>query len=305
MKKIGTVRIFIISIILCLAKRGIIKLDDETFLKMLYQKRMNKVLNINNPQTFNEKLQWLKIHDKKDIYTQMVDKYEVKSYVSNIIGDEYIIPTLGVWDSFEDIDFDKLPNQFVLKCTHDSGGLVICEDKSKMDKLQARKKIENALKFQFYCSNREWPYKNVKPRVIVEKYMSTEEQKELIDYKFFCFNGTPKFIYVSQGLSDHSTAKISFADINYNKADFYRKDFKPFDELPSKPINFEKMKELASKLSKDIPFVRVDFYEIDGKIYFGELTFFPCGGFIPFEPQEYDLILGNMLELPKEKKNEK
>lgn len=277
-------------------------LNDEHYLKIKYKIEMGKKLNLNNPKTFNEKLQWLKLNDRKDIYTTMVDKYEAKKYVSNIIGKEYIIPTLGIYDKFDDIDFEKLPNQFVIKCTHDSGGSIICKDKSKFNKEQAKNKINKCLKKNFYNNFREWPYKNVKPRIIIEKYMATEEQRELIDYKFFCFNGEPKFIYVSEGLSNHKTAKISFADMNYKKTDFYRKDYQQFEELPLKPINFEKMKELASKLSRNITFIRVDFYEIEGKIYFGELTFFPNAGFIPFCPERYDKILGDMLILPQTNK---
>jgi len=293
------------EVLLKLASRNLIKISDEEFLKEKYYIRMDKKLNLDSPQTFNEKLQWLKLYDRNPEYTKMVDKYEVKKYISEILGEEYIIPTIGVWDKFEDIDFEKLPNQFVLKCTHDSGGLVICKDKSKLDIKDAKKKINKSLKSNFYYKGREWPYKNVKPRIIAEKYMATSEQKELIDYKFFCFNGIPKYLYVSEGLSDHSTAKMSFADMGYNKAEFYRKDYKPFGKLPPKPKNFEKMKELAEVLSKNICFLRVDFYEIGKKIYFGELTFFPCSGYVPFEPEEYDKILGDMLDLPVDKIEEK
>lgn len=280
-------------------------IPDKIFLKYLYYKRMDKKIDLTCPQTFNEKLQWLKLYDRSPEYTKMVDKHEAKKYVADVIGEEYIIPTLGVWNKFEDIDFNQLPNQFVLKCTHDSGGLVICKDKANLNIKEAKKKINKSLKRNYYYSGREWPYKNVKPRIIAEKYMATAEQKELIDYKFFCFNGKPNFLYISEGLSNHATARMSFANMNYEKTEFYRRDYKPFELLPQKPINFNKMKEFAENLSKDIPFLRVDFYEIEGKIYFGELTFFPCSGYIPFEPEEWDKKLGDMLELPKEKKIEK
>lgn len=295
----------IINAIKILDHKKIINLEDELYIKLCYTARVGRKLNLNSPQTFNEKLQWLKLYDRNPEYTKMVDKHEAKKYVANIIGEEYIIPTLGVWEKFEDIDFNKLPNQFVLKCTHDSGGLVICKDKTKLNIEEAKKKISKSLKRNYYYYGREWPYKNVKPRIIAEEYMATAKQKELIDYKFFCFNGEPKFLYVSEGLSNHATAKISFTNMNYEKTDFYRRDYKPFELLPQKPMNFDKMKELAEKLSKNIPFLRVDFYEIEGKIYFGELTFFPCSGYIPFEPEEWDQKLGDMLELPKEKKIEK
>lgn len=184
-------------------------------------------------------------------------------------------------------------------------GNVICKDKNKLDYYNSKKKIEKCLKRNYYNYNKEWAYKNVKPRIIIEKYMATEKQPELIDYKFFCFNGEPKFIYVSEGLSNHQTAKISFADIEYEKTKFYRKDYKPFEKLPPKPKNFEKMKELAKKLSKNISFIRVDFYEIENQVFFGELTFYPCSGYIPFEPENYDEILGDMIKLPKEKREGK
>ena len=280
-------------------------MNDKIYLKMKYKLICKRKLDLENPKTFNEKLQWLKLYDRDPNYTKMVDKYEAKKYASKIIGEEYIIPTLGVYDKFKDIDFDKLPKKFVIKPTHTSGNVFICKDREKIDYKKLEKTIKKWLKRKYYKYHREWPYKNVKPRIIVEKYMATENQKELIDYKFFCFNGEPKFIYVSQGLSDHSTARISFANMNYKMEKFKRKDYKPFETLPKKPVNFEKMKELAKILSKDIPFLRVDFYEIDQKIYFSELTFYPGGGYIPFDPDEYDSVLGKILELPKEKGEEK
>lgn len=282
-----------------LSNRGFFnRMSDETYLKLRYNCIMGKKLNLDNPVTYNEKLQWLKLYDRKPEYTKMVDKYEAKKYVANIIGEEYIIPTLGVWDNVNDIDFDTLPNQFVLKCTHDSGGLVICKDKAELDIENAKNTLNHFLNRNFYSVHREWPYKDVKPRIIAEKYMEDESKTDLKDYKFFCFNGEPKLLYISEGLSDHSTAKISFADMDYNIAEFKRNDFKPFDKLPDKPLNFEKMKELAKVLSKDRAFIRVDFYEIHKKIFFGELTFFPCSGYLPFDPKEYDKVLGDWITLP-------
>lgn len=272
-------------------------LPDKAYIKMSYRLARSKKLDLKNPQTFNEKLQWLKLYDRKDIYTTMVDKYEVKKYVSDLIGEEYIIPTLGVWDKFDDIDFDALPDQFVLKCTHDSGGLVIVRDKSKLDKDKARKKINKSLKRNYYYHGREWPYKNVKPRIIAEQYMEDTASRELVDYKFYCFNGTPKFLYISTGLEDHSTAAISFLTMDFEFAPYERSDFKPFDSLPEKPKNFEKMAALAASLSKDVDFLRVDLYEINGKIYFSELTFSPCSGYMPFKNAEHDVEIGQLLHL--------
>ena len=293
-------------VIIYLMEKGLFNwINDKLYLKIKYYLTMKMKLDLSNPQTFNEKMQWLKLNDRKPEYTNMVDKYEAKEYVKNIIGEQYIIPTLGVWDKFDDIEFEKLPNKFVLKPTHTSGNIYICKDKSNIDYKELKKIINYWQKRKYYYYHREWPYKNVKPRIIAEKYMATVKQPELVDYKFFCFNGEPKFLYVSEGLSDHSTAKISFADMDYKLAEFHRSDYESFNKLPDKPLNFAKMKELARKLSYNIPFVRTDFYEIEGKIYFGELTFYPCTGYIPFDPEKYDKILGDMLELPKEKIEEK
>lgn len=277
------------------------KMSDEKYIKKEFKLRMGYNLDLQNPQTFNEKLQWLKLNDRNPTYTKMVDKYEVKKYVASIIGEKYIIPTLGVYNDFDDIDFNKLPNQFVIKCTHDSGGLVICKDKSKLKITKVKRKINEFLERKYFYIHREWPYKNVKPRIIIEKYMCTKKQKELIDYKFFCFNGEPKLMYLSEGLENHETARMSFYDMDFNLIDCKRKDYKQLDYTPKKPKTFEQMKEFASILSKDIPHVRVDWYEINGKLYFGELTFFTCSGFIPFETEEWNYKMGEMLELPEKK----
>lgn len=274
-------------------------LPDEEFLKRTYKAYFGKELDLETPKTFNEKLQWLKLYDRKPEYTTMVDKYEAKKYVAERIGEEYIIPTLGVWDRFDDIDFDALPDQFVLKTTHDSGGVVICRDKANFDRDKARKKLSRSLKRNFYLRGREWPYKDVKPRIIAEQFMQDGTQPNgLLDYKFYCFNGEPKLLYVSEGLEDHSTAKISFLDLDWTFADFHRSDFRPFDHLPPKPNNYDQMLILAKELSAGIPFLRVDLYEINGKIYFSELTFFPCSGMMPFEPERWNEKLGSWIMLP-------
>lgn len=293
------------NILLYLINKNFLKwIYDEKYLKLKYRLEINKSFDLNNPQTFNEKLQWLKLYDRKSEYTNMVDKYEAKKYVANIIGEEYIIPTLGVWEKFDDIDFNQLPNQFVLKCTHDSGGLVICKDKSKLNIEETKKKINKSLKRNYYYSGREWPYKNVKPRVIAEKYMVDESGEELKDYKFFCFNGEPKIILVcSERFSSDNMCETWF-DENWNFLDIIESGHR-IDKKIKKPVNFSKMMEFSKKLSTNIPFIRVDFYEIDGRVYFGELTFFPAAGFEKFEPEEWDKKLGDMLELPKEKKIEK
>lgn len=274
--------------------------SDERYLKALFRDKMGYPLNLNNPKTFNEKMQWLKIHDRKNEYTTMVDKYAAKKYVSDIIGEEYVIPTIGVWDSFEDINFECLPDQFVLKCTHDSGGLVVCRDKSKFDKKISRKIINASLKQNFYWGCREWPYKNVPPRILAEKYMEDEnEALGLTDYKFFCFNGVPRMLYVSQGLEDHDTASISFFDMNGERMPFGRSDYKPIQDNFTLPNNFEEMTDIASKLANAIgsPFVRIDLYSINERIFFSEITFTPCSGMLPFQPSEWDSKLGEWIDL--------
>lgn len=273
-------------------------LSDETYLRILFKATMKKRLDLKSPTTFNEKLQWLKLHDRKPIYTTMVDKYAVKDYVASIIGEEYIIPTLGVWDKFDEIDFDSLPNQFVLKCTHDSGSLSICRDKEHFDIAKAKDKIEKFLRMDYYKYGREWPYKNVQRKIIAEKYMQDDNNPSLTDYKFYCFDGVPQFMYISEGLEDHQTARISFLNMDWTKAPFGRTDYKEYDLLPGKPAKFEEMVNLSRKVSIDVPFVRVDWYFIDSRVYFSEFTFSPCGGFMIFNPEKYDRIVGDMLNLP-------
>lgn len=280
-----------------LDRKNLFRMNDEEYLKINFEKVFKRKLNLNNPETFNEKLQWLKLHDRKSNYTIMVDKYEVKSYVSKLIGDQYIIPTIGVYNKFSEIDFDKLPNQFVIKCTHDSGGIIICKNKEQLDIKSVNKTITKLLKRNFYYQGREWPYKNVSPKIIIEKYMEDKNNKSMVDYKFFCFNGKPEIMYISEGLENHDTAQMSFYNMDFELMTIKRKDYKLLEHIPKKPKNFEKMKEFASILSKNIPHLRVDFYEINEKLYFGELTFYTCSGFIPFETLEQDLMLGRMLNL--------
>lgn len=275
------------------------KRSDLSFAKLAYRVRLGKKLHIKPPVSFNEKIQWLKLYDRKPEYTIMVDKYEAKEYVAKR-ANVNIIRTLGVWDRFEDVDFESLPNRFVLKCTHNSGGLIICKDKSTFDKKKAEIILNNALRTNYFNSWREWPYKNVKPRIIAEEYMEDESGQGLIDYKFFCFNGKPQFLYVSKGLDNHSTALMSFVTLDWSIAPYERVDYQSFSELPEKPSEFETMIEISKQLSKDLLFLRVDLYQINGKVYFSELTFFPCSGFIPFKSSESDYQLGRMLHLPFE-----
>jgi len=274
-------------------------MSDKAFLKLRYRTIFHKKLDLKDPKTFNEKLQWLKLYDRKPEYGIMVDKQAVKDFVAEKIGAEHLIPTIGVWDRPEDIDFNSLPNQFVLKCNHDSGSVVICRDKALFDQQKAVEKLRRKMDNSVFWFGREWPYSRVKPCVIAETYMEDETQKQgLTDYKFYCFNGEPKFLYVSVGLEDHSSATISFLNLDWTLAPFHRMDFKPLKSPPPKPKNYEKMIAYAKKLSCGFPFLRVDMYEIQGKLYFSELTFTPSAGFTPFVPDEWDATIGAWLELP-------
>ena len=269
---------------------------DKLYLKLKFRLVMGHKLDLKSPKTFNEKLQWLKLYNRCPEYSMMVDKFAVKDYVSRIICEEYIIPTIAIYNKIEDIEWEKLPNQFVLKTTHGGGGggVVICKNKSCFNKLDAinilRKSLENDI-YKYYC---EWPYKDVSKRILVEEYI---EDDDLKDYKFFCFNGYAKFL------------KIDFNRFKNHQANYYdlNMNILPFGELCclpdytrtfDKPQNFETMIDIVNRLSKDIPFSRIDLYNVRGQIYFGEITFYPAGGMGRFEPDIWDLKLGDMLDLP-------
>ncbi len=287
----------------CIVER-IIKLfpflfNDRLYLSIIYKLRFGKRINWDNPKTFNEKLQWLKIYDRRPEYTTYVDKYKVREYIAKTIGEKYLIPLLGVWDNPDKIDFDKLPNQFVLKCNHDSGSLCICKDKSTFNIEFAKSKLRKILKRNFYMEYREWPYKNVPRKIIAEKYMVDESEKmSLRDYKFLCFDGNVKCSFVCSDRFSKEGLHVTFFDNDWKVLPFERHYPARKEGLP-KPKSYEEMIILAEKLSKGIPFVRVDFYEINGKVYFGELTFYPGSGFEEFTPRIADEWLGNLIKLPK------
>lgn len=277
-------------------------MPDKWYLTILFRRFMGYSLDWKNPRTMNEKLQWLKIHNRVPLMTQMVDKYGVREYVAKTVGEEYLIPLLGVWDRFEDIDFDKLPDRFVLKCTHDSGGLVICKDKSALDKDSTRLKIEKSLKRNYYNLWREWPYKNVPPRIIAEQFMEISPEEGLPDYKIFCFNGRVDCIMIC--VDRHlKNVKYYFFDPDWNfiHRNIYD-DMVPADYTYPRPENLKKMIEIAEKLSVGMPFVRVDLYSVRGKVYFGELTFFPTSGFDLDIYRKSDEDWGDMMDLGLVKK---
>lgn len=287
------------SRILMMLKKCSRLFPDKTYLSLFYRLDMGKQLNWGNPKRYTEKLQWLKLYNRKPEYTQMVDKYAVKEYVAKIIGKEYIIPTLGVWDRVEDINFEELPNQFVLKTTHGGGGsgVVICNDKSVFNYEEAQKRLSESLDSDLYCTFREWPYKDVPRRIIAEQFLADESGTELKDYKFFCFNGVVKCFKVD--FDRQSTHKANYYTPNWDLMPFGEEICPPdYSKKLSKPVNFEQMLSLASRLSRNIPFVRVDFYNVHGKIYFGEITFFPAAGFGRFTPEEWDEVFGSWITLP-------
>ncbi len=269
-------------------------IPDKTYLKLVYRARMGKKLNIENPITYNEKLQWLKLNDRNPAYISLVDKFEVRKYISKTIGEEYLIPILGVYDCFDEIDFDKLPEQFVLKCTHNSGGVIICKDKNSLNKKLVKKNFSHHLKQNYYYTGREWPYKYVKPRIICEELLYDLSDGSLKDYKIFCFNGVPKSLMV---VSDRDKdIRYDYFDIDFNHQAYTQQDINSCKVI-AKPENYDKMVDLARLLSISIPHVRIDFYELEKKIYFGEMTFFNESGFRHFDPDEYDEIYGSWIRL--------
>jgi hypothetical protein len=258
---------------------------------------MGKKLNLSNPKKFNEKLQWLKLYDRNPKYTNLTDKFKVRKYISKTIGQEYLIPLLGVYNSYDEIDFNKLPNEFVLKPNHTSGDIFICRDKSKIDYGKLKKEVNKWLKRNYYLIQREWIYKNIKPRIICEKYMVDESGTELKDYKFMCFNGEVKCSFVCLNRYSQKGLNVDFYDMDWKPMPFERHYPSSGTTIP-KPKNFDKMVTFTEKLSKDMSFVRVDFYETNGQLYFGEFTFYPGSGFEEFTPESYDYLLGSWLELP-------
>ena len=275
-------------------------LSDRAYVKLYYRFSMGKRLNLKNPQTFNEKLNWLKLYDHNPLYTTLVDKYAVKSWGAEWIGEQYIIPTLGVWDSFDEIDFDKLPNQFVLKTTHGGGnvGVVVCSNKESFDKDAARRKLERSMKISGYEKHREWPYKNVNRRIIAEELLVDPNNNSLIDYKVHVFNGIPMFVLVCKGRENKSTMTDDFFDTNWNLMKCNRPGHQNSENPVPKPEKLLEMLKLAKKLAENIPFVRVDFYIVNNQIFFGEMTFFPAGGVKPFIPESWDSVFGSWLQLP-------
>lgn len=270
---------------------------DKFFLKCIYRTHFGEKLDLKNPKKLTEKIQYLKLVQKNPEYAKMVDKYEAKKFVADKIGEEYVVPLLGVWNSFDEIDFDLLPEQFVLKCNHDSNSYVICKNKAEFDKVAARKRLTACLKRNFYYLGREWVYKTIKPLIIAEAYMEDSTYGELRDYKFFTFDGKPMFLHTvfNRQNKDEETYG-DFFDMNYNHLEI-RMGHNNAPVPPEKPVNFELMKKFAEKLAEGTKHLRVDFYEVDGKLYFGECTFYQDGGLIDIKPEKYNYILGSFINL--------
>ena len=296
-----------LCLVIC-SRGGVLpKLSDKNWTKVIWKLKTGKRIRLYNPKGFNEKLQWLKLYDRNPNYTMMVDKYLVRRFVADRVGEEYLVPLLGVWDSAEEIDFDQLPNQFVLKCNHNSGeGMCLCRDKSQLDIVKVKNGLNTALGHNYYFEEREWPYKNVRPRIIAEEYMVDttidNTRWSFVSYKFYCFNGEPKFFFVEvDDISNGSKgeAMLSFFDLEWKTPAFSRTDHAPIPMEVGRTDRFEEMVTIAKNLSANIPFVRVDLFSINNKVYFSEMTFYPGGGFGFFSPQEWEEKIGSWIKLPK------
>ena len=281
-------------LIVGIARRGLLDwVPNSIYLRIVYRLMMKKSLNLESPQTFNEKLQYLKVYDYKPEYTQWVDKIRAKKLVMEILGEQYVVPILGVWDKAEQIDFGVLPDKFVLKCSHDQGSVVLCDKTKKIDEKAIRAFLNLHLKLNIYRGTREYPYKNIKPKILCEKYLGAN----IVDYKFHCFNGKPLFLYVGQGLTADHSLKIDFFSVEWQPMPFYRTDYRRLGNAIARPKQLKLMTAIAEKLSAGTRFVRIDLFEVNNQVYFSEYTLYPGSGYMPFVPEEYDEIVGSWLEL--------
>lgn len=280
-------------------------LPDEWYVRMVYKRQTGKVLHLNPPRTFNEKIQWLKLHDRRPIYTIFADKLAVRKHIESTLGGQYLIPLLGIWDRVEDIDFELLPKQFVLKATHDSGSVLLCRDKSEFDIHGARSRLRESLRQNFYWVGGEWAYKDVKPRIIAEAYLSDSGRIVPEDYKLYCFDGEPRLIVVFHNRFSTTEALCeSVYDLEWNQQPCTLDDHFQIAMTPQeRPGCLEELIRLSRKLCKGFPHMRTDFYVVGGRIYFGEITLYTANGFQPMIPSEYDEILGSWITLPSKAKS--
>lgn len=285
------------KIIIYLAELGAFNwMPDEAYLQMMYKCHMGQKLDLSNPITYNQKLQWLKLHDRRPEYRIYADKYAVREFLKQTVGEEYLIPTIGVYNNVEEIPWEELPNQFVLKCTHASGTNIICHDKNKLDIEKSKQQLKKWMNMDFFWQGREWQYKNMHPKIICEQFMVDESGYELKDYKFHCFNGEPKCLNVI--LNRYSGLNANFYDLEWNPLPFYQ-HYAPSKAEVAKPKSFDKMVEFAKKFSQGLPYIRVDYYEVNGHLYIGELTLHPASGWLEFAPESADELLGSWIELPR------
>lgn len=276
-------------------RRGLLKwVSDENYAKFVYRHRFGKELNLDNPQTFNDKIQWLKLYHRKPEFSMMADKYRVRQFVAERIGEQHLVPLLGVWNDADDIDFDKLPQQFVLKCNHDQGSVIICQDKSSLNIPAVRKRLNKRLKHNHYCETREWPYKDIKPCIICEEYLSNHADTGLIDYKVMCFHGIPKLIQVHKGRFNRHTQ--DFYDLQWNRLEIIQ-DLPISNEIMQKPVFLQEMLQFSEALSQGMPHIRIDWYYANERLYFSEATFYDASGFSGFVPEKWDVLLGSWLNL--------
>lgn len=267
-------------------------MPDSIYCSLVFRAEMGYKLDLKNPLTFNEKLQWLKVNDHRPEYTEYVDKLRAKQIVGQLIGFQHIVPVLGKWEKAEQIQFQDLPDKFVLKCNHDQGSVKLVSDKNELDIQETIKIFSRKLKNNQYYGTREYPYKDIKPYVFAEEFLGSN----IIDYKFYCFSGEPKFLYCGQGLTEDHSLKIDFFDLDWNLMPFYRTDYHRLGQIP-RPEHLDEMIEIAKKLSVGVPFVRIDLFEVDGKVFFSEYTLYPASGFMPFVPEKYDRIIGDMMDI--------
>lgn len=286
------------KIIRAAAGNGLLNfLPDALYLKIVFQAETGYKLNLKKPLTYNEKLQWIKLYDRKKEYTLYADKFEVRDYIRKTIGEDYLIPLIGVYNNVDDIDWDALPNRFVLKCTHGSGCNIICGDKSVLDIEQSKRKLHQWMKKSWYWFGREWSYRDIKPRIICEQFIEATDGKALVDYKFMCFNGEPKLIQVHRNRygSDYS---LDYYNTLWKKVDICRIDARNADKSAPKPKKIDLMMQIARTLSYDMPYARIDLYEQNNSVFFSEITLYPTSGFSTFARYEDDLELGSWIALP-------
>lgn len=275
-------------------------LSDKQFVKLLYYLNFGRKCDLKNPSTFNEKIQYLKLYNRKQVYTIMADKYLCKEYVGNLIGSKYVVPLVAVFNSTSEINIEELPSKFVIKTTHGCGGMIIQKGNGSIDYSSRFKELEKSLRSNYYNIGREWPYKNIKPRIIVEELLEDPSRDQIIVYKFFCFNGVPFIVQVIQD-DKKETETIDYFDMEWNLLDL-KQNFPNSENHLSKPYSFDEMKDIAARLSIGFPFLRVDLYEVNRRIYFSEFTFFSDNGTKRFEPECWDSILGEKIDLSLIKK---